>query len=87
MEFHEAANIFPLDEEHLDELAEDIRQHGLTVQIKTYHGQIIDGRRRSIACERAGVEPTYHDVTEIPPRPSHQTTRSGWLPWHVGGSL
>jgi hypothetical protein len=46
VDFHEAAGIFPLDEEHLGELESDIRENGLRVPIETLDGQIIDGRRR-----------------------------------------
>ncbi len=62
MEFHEAASIFPLDEEHIDKLAEDIENHGLLVPIETLDGKIIDGRRRWLACQKAGVEP---DILEM----------------------
>jgi ParB-like chromosome segregation protein Spo0J len=66
-EFHEAANIFPLDEEHIDELAADIRKNGLRVPIETLDGKIIDGRRRHLACGRVGVKPTYRAVQEDDP--------------------
>jgi ParB-like chromosome segregation protein Spo0J len=62
MEFHEAAAIFPLDEEHLAALVEDIRQHGLQVPIETLDGKIIDGRRRWLACKQAGVKPEPREV-------------------------
>ena len=61
-EFHEAANIFPLDEEHLDELAADIKAHGLQVPIELLDGLIIDGRRRYLACGRVKVEPEFRNV-------------------------
>ena len=63
MQFHEAANIFPLDDEHLDELAEDIKQHGLQIPIEQMDGKIIDGRRRWLACEKAGVRPDIIPVS------------------------
>ena len=59
---HEAAAIFPLDEEHLEELVKDIRRRGLLVPIETVGGKIIDGRRRWLACQRAGVEPEMVEV-------------------------
>lgn len=62
-EFHEAANIFPLDEENLQSLADDIRRNGLLCPIELFEGKIIDGRRRKKACELAGVEPDYVEVT------------------------
>lgn len=57
LDYHEAANIFPLDEEHVDELAEDIKRHGQREPIALMNGQILDGRRRAMACERVGVPP------------------------------
>lgn len=62
MEFHEAANIYPLDEEHLDRLAEDIKRNGLIRPIETYQGKILDGRRRWLACERLGIKPRMVEV-------------------------
>jgi len=62
-EFHPLADIFPLlDEKELDELAADIRAHGLRVSICLYshEGKILDGRNRYLACKRAGVEPRFH---------------------------
>jgi hypothetical protein len=62
MEYHEAANIFPLDEENIPSLAADIKQHGQSVPIELLDGKIIDGRRRWLACQRAGIEPTTKEV-------------------------
>ncbi len=67
MEFHEAANIFPLDEDNLAALAADIKQHGLQVPIETLGGKIIDGRRRFKACEIAGVDPEFREVEVADP--------------------
>lgn len=67
MEFHEAANIFPLDEENLETLADDIRDHGLQTPIELMGGKIIDGRRRFSACRMAGIKPTYRDVNPSDP--------------------
>lgn len=66
-EFHEAANIFPLDEEHLDELAGDIRKNGQQVSIEVMDSLILDGRRRYLACKRAGVTPRFLEVDVIDP--------------------
>lgn len=57
MEFHELANIFPLDEEHLDELVEDIRALGQIIPIDVYEGKILDGRRRWLACKKLEIAP------------------------------
>lgn len=62
LEFHDAANIFPLDEEHLDGLAADIAQHGQQQAIELMDGKILDGRRRYLACKRAGKEPRMIEV-------------------------
>lgn len=62
MEFHEAANIFPLDEATIDALAEDIQQQGQQVSIELLGGKIVDGRRRWLACQKAGVQPKTRDV-------------------------
>lgn len=57
MEIHEAANLFPLDEENLQALADDISENGQQVPIELLDGKVIDGRRRLRACELAGVKP------------------------------
>jgi len=62
MEYHEAALIFPADDEHIDELAEDIKSNGQEEPIKLYGGKILDGRRRWLACQRVGVKPVTVDV-------------------------
>ena len=62
LDFHEAANIFPLDEDHLDDLADDIRNQGQQVPIELLDGRILDGRRRYLACKRAEVEPKFREV-------------------------
>ena len=62
-ENHEAADIFPLDKQHIGELAKDIRKHGLLEPIELFKEKVLDGRRRLLACEQAGVEPDYCDVS------------------------
>ncbi len=60
MKFHSYSEIFPLIEgAALDELTEDIKANGLREKIWTYKGQVLDGRNRFIACDRAGVKPEY----------------------------
>jgi len=66
-EFHEAANIFPLDEEHLGELAEDIKREGLLCPVEVFDGKIIDGRRRWLACKKAGAKPEVVKVSPVDP--------------------
>lgn len=67
LEFHDAANIFPMDDEHLDELVADIKEHGQQVPIELLDGKILDGRRRYTACRMAGVEPNTVDVSPDDP--------------------
>jgi hypothetical protein len=43
----------------LDDLAAEIKSRGLIEAITLCEQQILDGRNREIACERAGVEPRY----------------------------
>ena len=68
MEYHEAACIFPmLEKDKLQELADDIKEHGLMCPIEVYDGQIIDGRNRWEACKLAGVKPgTVQVATDDP---------------------
>lgn len=60
---HEAADLFPLEEETLDALAADIRERGQAKDIELYEGKVLDGRRRLRACNLAGVAPRFRDVT------------------------
>jgi ParB/Sulfiredoxin domain len=57
MKFHPLADLFPLIEgKEFEELAADIRQHGLREPVILYQDQILDGRNRFRACHDAGVE-------------------------------
>jgi len=67
LEFHEAANIFPLDDEHLDALAADIKKNGQQIAIEIMDGKILDGRRRTMACRIAGVDPVTREVKPVDP--------------------
>lgn len=67
MLFHDAANIFPIDDEHIGELADDIRKNGLLVPIELLDGKVLDGRRRWIACGIAQVKPKTIDVNPFDP--------------------
>ncbi len=60
MKFHPYSEVFPLlSDERLVELAEDIKAHGLREPIWKYQGQILDGRNRYLACQKAKVKPVY----------------------------
>jgi len=49
MDFHEAANIFPMmSDAELDDLTESIRANGQRHPILLYEGKILDGRNRYI---------------------------------------
>lgn len=63
MQFHEAANIFPMmsDEEAIG-LLDDIRENGLQKPIETFEGKILDGRNRYLACLKLGEEFDYEYV-------------------------
>jgi len=67
LEFHEAANIFPLDEGNIPALAKDIQENGQVVPIEIMDGKILDGRRRYKACLMAGVKPDYREVDVADP--------------------
>jgi hypothetical protein len=60
LEFHPAANLFPLisdDSQAFKDLVEDIRTQGQIEPIELFEGKILDGRHRYRACVAAGVEP------------------------------
>lgn len=58
MKAHPAAELFPMmPDDELDALAEDIKVHGLNQPVVLHEGSILDGRNRSEACRRAGVDP------------------------------
>ncbi len=65
---HPAATIFPmLPETQLREMAEDIRTTRQRDPIILWRGQLLDGRNRWMACDRAGVEPKVErrdDITD-----------------------
>lgn len=60
---HPAAELFPMmSAEELQGLADDIREHGQREPVILYHGAVLDGRNRLLACELAGVEPRFVTV-------------------------
>ncbi len=68
MKFHEASKLFPLLlGAEFDSFAADIKENGLQNPIKTFHGEILDGRNRYRACKEVGVKPLYEEVTPDDP--------------------
>jgi ParB-like nuclease domain len=59
IEFHPYSEIFPLLSEDLQQLSKDIAEHGVQNPIVLHDGKILDGRRRRLAAEQAGVTPSY----------------------------
>lgn len=60
--FHEIAFLFPtMREEEYQSLLTHIQAEGLREPIWTYHGKIIDGRHRYLACQQLGREPSYRE--------------------------
>lgn len=58
-QFHELCTIFPVHEDELEKMTENIKKNGLIDPIIQYEGKIIDGRNRLLACQKANVEPTF----------------------------
>ena len=62
MEYHPAANIFPLMQgAEYQALCDDITDHGLHEPILVYEGSILDGRNRHRACIDTGIEPRFRE--------------------------
>jgi len=63
MEYHEAANIFPLMEGvEFKLLCNDIATNGLMDVIAVYDGKILDGRNRYRACTEVGIVPHFEYI-------------------------
>lgn len=62
---HPAANIFPMmSDAEIQELAADIRAHGLRERVRLYRGQLLDGRNRVKACQIAEVPVKTHTLPD-----------------------
>lgn len=65
--WHPAACIFPmLPDDELQNLADDIREHGQLEPIVFFEGMVLDGRNRWLACKFAGVEPKIREFSGSP---------------------
>jgi ParB-like chromosome segregation protein Spo0J len=60
-QFHPASELFPLlDDQGLEDLAQDIKTNGLQQSILLHpDGSILDGRNRFLACQRINHQPGY----------------------------
>jgi hypothetical protein len=68
---HPLANkLPPMSEDEFSRLVEDIRANGLRVPITIYQGQILDGRHRYRAAEKAGRPLTAEHFVEFKPNGS-----------------
>lgn len=64
LQFHEAANIFPMmSDDEANALLDDIRENGQKYAIEIYDGQVLDGRNRYVQCLKLGIECEITDVT------------------------
>ena len=58
--YHPACLLFPrMNDQELRALADNIKARGLDHDLVLHEGKILDGRNRHLACEIAGVEPTF----------------------------
>jgi hypothetical protein len=66
LKFHPFLNQVPMMPLHeRDALGADIEKHGQLIPIVTYHGEIIDGRNRYLACLSRNIEPTIIEMTKM----------------------
>lgn len=64
MNAHPIADVWPMmEQEKLQDLADDIKKNGQLVPVWLYEGMILDGRNRYAACKIAGVEPKTQTYT------------------------
>lgn len=59
-QLHPYCSLFPVASElEIATVSESIRQDGQQEPIVRYQGLILDGRNRYLACQKAGIEPTF----------------------------
>jgi len=66
-EIHPLANIFPMEESTIRQLADDIQANGQQYPIELFEDKVLDGRRRLAACQLAGILPEYLNVSPDDP--------------------
>ena len=63
--FNDLVHVFPvMTRDEFAGLVDSIRQHGLLDPITLWHGQIIDGRHRFLACIKAQVAPRFERLPD-----------------------
>ena len=79
MKNHPYSEIFPLlDGGPFEELVADVKTHGLREPIITYRGEILDGRNRFLACQKANVKPIFT---------AYAGTDEGALAWVISANI
>jgi len=77
--FHRYANLFPMmGEDEFASLVENIKSFGLRDRIWLFQDQILDGRNRYLACEKAGVMPQFQTF-----RGDEQQALEAVLSWNL----
>jgi hypothetical protein len=68
LEFHQLANIFPMmTDAEVNDLGDDMLEHGQREPIWRFQGMILDGRNRYNACLLKGIEPHFEDFRGADP--------------------
>ena len=66
MKTHWAADMFPLNQDDVNEIAEDIKREGQLEPIKVFKdGTIFDGRNRWLACQQLGIDPIVEVIDDL----------------------
>jgi len=65
MKYHELCTIYPVDNEAVKDIEEDMKENGFVTghPITTLNGKILDGRHRHMAASNLGIKPLYKKFT------------------------